>query len=314
MKKSNKEEFIEKSTKKHNNKYDYSLVEYKNSKTKVKIICKKHSIFEQKPNDHLSGQGCPKCKKEILSKLKKYTTEDFINLSQKTHGNKYDYSLSIYDGTEIEVKIICHKHGIFNQTPHNHISGQGCPICKKENFINCKRFTSQKFIDLSNKVHKNKYDYSLINYKNNKTKVEIICKKHGIFEQKPILHMLGSGCPKCKSSKGEQKIIDFLNDNEINYLHQKIFDKCKFKNKLRFDFYLPDFEMVIEYDGEQHFKCNDFFGGKEEFEKLNIKDEIKNNFCDNSNINLLRISYKDIDKIEQILNNNLKLTNYEKQN
>ena len=298
-------EFIETSNKKHHNKYDYSLVEYKNNKTKVIISCPKHGIFKQRPNEHMSGQGCPGCKKDKLSELRKFTNSNFLNFAKNIHGEKYDYSLVKYNGTDIKVKIICDKHGVFEQRPHNHLKGQGCPICNIENLANDKRLLVNDVINISSDIHNNKYDYSLVDYKNNKTKIKIICPIHGEFKQSPIIHMIGSGCPKCNTSKGEKNIIKYLTKNKINYIHQKTFDGCKYKNKLHFDFYLPEFNLAIEFDGEQHFNPIDFFGGIKEFEKLNIKDSIKNNFCIKNDIYLLRVPYYKIDDIELILNNKL---------
>lgn len=310
MKKLTNEEVINRSNKIHNYLYDYSLVDYINIKEKVNIICKKHGVFKQRMNEHLIGQGCPECKKDKLSK-KKYTTEEIIKMFNNIHGDLYDYSLSIYNGTENKIDIICKKHGIFKQTPHGHLRGNGCPLCKKEKFSNIKRFNNEQITNIFINIHNEYYDYSLIKYKNNKTPIEIICPIHGIFKQKPIIHLTGSGCPKCSVSKGEKKIIQYLNENKIKYTHQKTFENCKYKNKLRFDFYIPEYNLAIEYDGEQHFNCNEYFGGVEEFEKTIIKDNIKNEFCNNNNISLLRITYKQIEQIELILNKQLKENNYE---
>ena len=119
--KSNRDEFINKVIIIHDNKYDYSLIKYINSQTKVKIICKKHGVFEMKPNHHLSGQGCGKCSVEnsVL------TTTEFIERAQKVHGSIYDYNLADYKRNNIKVKIICHEHGVFEQTPTCHLSGRG---------------------------------------------------------------------------------------------------------------------------------------------------------------------------------------------
>jgi len=113
MKKLTTKEFINRAEKIHRNKYDYSLVEYVNTKTKIKIICKKHGIFEQTPNNHLCGKNCPKC-----HDYNKLTTKEFINKAEKDHGNKYDYSLVEYVNTKTKIKIICKKHGIFEQKPN----------------------------------------------------------------------------------------------------------------------------------------------------------------------------------------------------
>jgi very-short-patch-repair endonuclease len=304
--KSTKNEFINKSNKKHNNKYNYSLVDYTNNKTKVKIICPIHGIFEQRPDVHSNqGQGCPECKKEKLSKLKRKRKELFIKESKEIHGDKYDYSLVKYLNTEKKVKIICPIHGVFKQTPHNHLGQkQGCPKC----FDRTKtRWTKNQFIKKAKKIHGNKYDYSKVIYFGSKIKVKIICPIHGIFKQKPCSHIgLGTcGCPKCNESKGEKAIRIYLENKNIDFVYQKKFDNCKSKKNLRFDFHLPNENLIIEYDGEQHFNINEFFGGKEAFKKLKNNDKIKNDFCKENKINLIRIPFFKFNEINNILNKNL---------
>lgn len=124
----------------------------------------------------------------------------FIQKAKEAHGDKYDYSLVEYKNSSTKIKIICPKHGVFEQTPNNHLRGCGCLSCS---FLN-KASAKEQFIEKARKVHGNKYDYSLVDYKNNYTKIKIICSKHGVFEQAPDCHLrLGAGCPHCKSSKGE---------------------------------------------------------------------------------------------------------------
>ena len=119
------EEFINEAKLIHDNKYDYSLTNYINSKTKVKIICPTHGIFEQMPSSHLFGNGCPKCRG------KNKTTEEFINEAKLIHDNKYDYSLVNYISSHISIKIICPIHGVFEQSPANHLTSNGCPVCNR---------------------------------------------------------------------------------------------------------------------------------------------------------------------------------------
>jgi len=109
---------------KHNNKYDYSLVEYINSQTKIKIICPEHGIFEQTPAKHLFGQGCSKCSNNF-----KKSTLDFIEKAKEIHADKYDYSLVDYMGARNKVKIICTEHGVFEQRAYNHLKGHKCNKC-----------------------------------------------------------------------------------------------------------------------------------------------------------------------------------------
>jgi len=168
-----------------------------------------------------------------------------------------------------------------------------------------KRLTQLEILKRFKKIHKAKYNYSKIKYRNLKSKVEIICSKHGSFFQMPFHHISGCGCPKCalekNFSKGESKIKDFLEKNNIFFKSQYIFEKCKNIKVLPFDFYLPDKNILIEYDGEQHYKPVKHFGGKKTFIKTQKRDKIKNEFAKKEKINLIRISYKNFKSIEEIL-------------
>lgn len=124
-----KEQFVKEANEVHNNKYDYSKVEYKNNKTKVCIICPEHGEFWQTPNKHLSGQGCTICGDKLNGFNKRLTKETFIKRSQTLHGNKYDYSQVEYETVDTPVSIICPKHGVFSQTPYVHMLGCGCKTC-----------------------------------------------------------------------------------------------------------------------------------------------------------------------------------------
>lgn len=280
----------------HNDMYDYSLIDYKNSNSKVSVICKKHGVFEIRASNHKRCVGCKKCSDE-MTRYNSLNTEKFIERSKKIHDDKYDYSLSVYDGIHKNIKIICKEHGIFEQLPNNHFKKLGCPKCS-----GIKRLTKDEFIEKSNEIHNNKYDYSLVDYKNNSSKVKIICPTHGIFEQSASSHMNGkSGCPNCLTSKGEKSIKNILNKLNINYISQYKFSDCKDKNILSFDFYLPSINLCIEYDGKQHFEPIKRFGGIDNFIITQKHDEIKNNYCENNNIKLLRIKYTE--NIEEKLKN-----------
>jgi len=283
------EEFIKRSKLVHQETYDYSLTEYINARTKVEIICKEHGVFSQRPDYHLAGGGCKKC----ASDNQKNTIGNFITKSNEIHDNKYDYSLAEYINAITKVKIICEEHGVFSQKPNDHLSGYGCPICAGNIKSNV-----EDFITKSNEIHNNKYDYSLVNYINAHNKVEIICKEHGVFSQKPNSHLRGRGCPICKSSKGEEKIYHYLTENNIEFEREK---KFKDLGNKRFDFYLSKKNIIIEYDGEQHFKANNFFGGEEGFRKRQISDLIKNQYCSDNDLQLIRIPYTEFNNIASIL-------------
>ena len=243
LKKKNIENFINESYLLHNNKYDYSKVEYINNSTKVCIICPEHGEFWQSPNHHLQGHGCPYCKNVYKS-----NKTEFIEKARKVHGDKYDYKKVEYINNRIKVCIICPEHGEFWQTPHNHLNGQGCSECaiyyrNKQNKSN-----TTEFIRKAKEIHGDKYDYSKVVYVNSKTKTEIICIKHGSFFQNPMDHLQGCGCPKCGnvSSSGENDINVFIN-NKL-----KIKTITRNKNIIppyELDIYIPSKKIAIEYNG-----------------------------------------------------------------
>ena len=153
--------FIEKARQIHNDKYDYSKVNYVNSRTKVCIICPTRGEFWQTPHNHLKGYGCAECGKE-KSHLSKITTEDFIVKSKEIHGNKYDYSKACYKTCDTKVCIICPEHGEFWQTPSNHINGSGCPKCANEKRKNTLLKDTKLFIDAATLIHGEKTEDEII--------------------------------------------------------------------------------------------------------------------------------------------------------
>lgn len=288
--------FISKVNQIHNNKYNYKKTIYTKANCKVIIICKTHGDFNQRASAHISGQGCPKCANLIKNESKTSNKNEFINKANIIHNNKYDYSLVEYINAKTKIKIICEKHGEFEQIPKNHIQESGCPNCSKNI-----KYDTKSFIKIANKIHNNKYNYTKTIYVNKRTKVKITCLFHGIFEQEAGSHIRknGSGCPYCKESKGELKIKTILEKNNIIFIRQKTFDDCKLIKKLPFDFYLPDYNTCVEYDGEQHFKSIPIFGGDKRLIKQQFTDNTKNLYCKINNINLFRISY--LDNIEEIM-------------
>lgn len=184
------QEFIDDAKKIHNNKYDYSNLIYTNIKTKITITCKKHGNFLQNPNAHLSGIGCSKCSGKYSP-----TTEEWVEKAKKVHGDKYDYSISIYVNTKTKIMIICKKHGNFTQLPRHHLNGVNCSKCSGTYSP-----TTKEWVERAKKVHGYKYDYSNTKYKNHNIHVIIICKEHGKFQQKPSIHLRGHGCQRCSKT------------------------------------------------------------------------------------------------------------------
>lgn len=277
----------------HGDKYDYSLMDYQGADTKTTIICPEHGEFEVTPRHHYNGIGCPAC-----VGLRPYTTKTFIDKAKEIHGNKYDYNLVDYKNTATKVKLICPEHGEFQVRPNDHLSKKvGCRLCLSYSMVD--------FIEKSNKIHDDRYDYSLVKIKSNYRKIKIICNKHGEFEQCLMNHLNGCGCPICNLSKGELSVKKYLEESNVEYIREKTFDGCEDKKHLRFDFYLPDHNICIEYDGIQHYEPSDFYGGERGFEQTKQRDKIKTQYCEDNNIRLIRIKYdEDVEnKLKQLLVN-----------
>jgi very-short-patch-repair endonuclease len=224
--KSNTEEFIKKSKEIHDDKYNYSKVEYKNVIEKVIIICKEHGDFLQTPNSHLNGNGCYKCGYNMFI----FSNNDFINKAKEIHNDKYDYSKINYIKMNEKVIIICKEHGDFEQTPSNHITHkEGCQKCVGNYLSN-----AEEFIEKAKLIHNDKYDYSNINYINNHTNVTIICKEHSDFEQTPQTHLSGCGCKCCgiATMKIKQKtdVDDFIKNANIIHNNKYEYSKMNYIN------------------------------------------------------------------------------------
>jgi hypothetical protein len=174
----------------------------------------------------------------------------------------------------------------------------------KANITKLINFGGQKrVIEDFKQIHGNTYDYSMVSYLNNREKIKIICRKHGIFKQTPHSHKSGRGCPVCNYSNGEKLILNFLIKNNINFIKQKRFDECKSKITLPFDFFIPIKSLCIEFNGIQHYKPVKRFGGESSYKLTVQHDNLKRRFCESKKIKLLIIKYDDniIDKLNSVL-------------
>jgi hypothetical protein len=200
------EEFKENARSVHGNKFDYSKVDYIDTATKVIIICKEHGEFEQTPNNHfIQKQGCPNCGVITAHNKTRKSTEEYIKDAKLVHGDRYDYSEVNYKSCHTNITIICKKHGKFEQEAGNHLGGANCYKCGIISQAEKRKTTLQEFIDRSNIEHNNIYDYYETIYVNGTTKIKIICKIHGVFEQTPDSHLAGSGCCKCSRIRSAKK-------------------------------------------------------------------------------------------------------------
>lgn len=291
------DQIINKFIEKHGDiKFNYKCVNYKNINTEVKIICEIHGEINIKPSNFLYNKyGCPSCDPTI-----RLGTKKFIEKSNIIHNNLYDYSKSIYGKTNQDyLIIICNDHGEFTQQAGAHLKGQGCPKCS-----NNKKKTNQEFIKEAISIHGDLYNYNLIEYKTKEDYIKIICNDHGIFEQKAKVHLWGHGCQICNNSKMELYCRNIFKLNNIKFEQNKKFKTCKNKRLLPFDFYLNDYNILIECDGIQHRKVIDFFGGIEKYNYQINNDNIKTQWSIDNNIKLYRLNnLKDIDLfINQTLN------------
>jgi len=297
------EQFIAKVKLVHGDKYDYSKVRYVGAHKKVIIVCHEHGEFFQTPNNHSRKDGCPKCSKHIP-----LNNNIFITKARLIHGDKYDYSKVNYITCTSKVIIICHEHGEFKQRPICHYKGYCCPKCS-QNTINKKlRLTTEQFIAKARLIHGDKYDYSKVDYISEHKKVIIICPRHGEFSQQPNCHLNNDGCPGCNESKGERIIRKYLKNDNVKFKSEKSFINLRGLGGglLRFDFFLSDHNICIEFDGRQHFDkkyCETTF--KSDYNKLKIHDRKKSRYCRKHKIKLIRIPYWDIKNINQILSSEI---------
>ena len=202
---SNTEEFKKKAREVHGDKYNYDKTVYTGSRVKVIITCREHGDFEQTPNGHLGGSGCPQCGAVAGARKQALTTEEFKEKAREVHGDKYNYDKTIYVDSRLNVIITCREHGDFEQTPSTHLRGKGCPICGINRRTKKLTSTIEEFKEKAREIHGDKYNYNKTIYINNNNKVIITCREHGDFEQIPSTHLQGHGCPICGTVAGAQK-------------------------------------------------------------------------------------------------------------
>jgi hypothetical protein len=243
----------------------------------------------------------------------RWTTEEIEFLKDNYIVNGGEYCSNILDKTTKSIYMKSFKLGLIIEEKWSEIDDKflfenysklginGCAkklnrtiksIKARSNKLKIKLINNDELINKFKLKHYNFYDYSLVDYIDFKTKIKIICPKHNIFEQLPYEHLRGKGCSICNESKGEKEIRNILINKKINFIPQHKFSDCKHINKLPFDFYLPDYNVCIEYHGLQHYEPIKWFGGQIVFDKLIKRDKIKENYCILNNIKLIIIPYR----------------------
>lgn len=212
--------FISKARNKHGDRYGYDLVDYRTAKDNVLILCRLdgHGLFSQSPSSHLNGSGCPACASLQRAKKLSLTYSQFLARATSKHKDLYDYSLvelSASSPAHSKVKIVCAKHGIFEQAPVTHFKS-GCRKCHMEYLWNEVRAIGKaEWILRCSEQHRNRYDYTLVHDfdKVLDEEVRIVCPTHGEFKQSARQHMIGRGCQKCGDlNRGRDSFQVFCRD------------------------------------------------------------------------------------------------------
>lgn len=264
--------------------------EYINANTSIRHHCLIHDVFwETKPSRVLDGHGCQQCRIEKFSISNTKSQDEYI--AEVKIKNPNIEVVGEYTGARTKILHKCLIHNVvWDVAPTTILKGCGCRECMKEKIASKNGSSHGEYIAKLLNINPN--IIVLEEYVNTETKIKHKCKvcEHE-WSVKPGNILAGKGCPKCNESHGEKNISSYLNTNHIAYIPQYTFDGCKDIRKLPFDFYIPEFNMCIEYDGEQHFKAVDHFGGEEGLKIRQLHDQIKTDYCKNNNILLLRVRY-----------------------
>jgi len=302
--------FEDRAKKIHHLKYDYSKSHYVDSDTKLIVTCKLHGDFQQTPNKHLAGQGCPKCReilnKEFHKKRSLTAKAEFAKNASIVHAGKYGYQNSNYIDARTKLTIHCPVHGEFEQTPDTHLSGGGCIKCRtdlirKLSQIKIKE-SAERFPVRAAVKHDGKYDYSKVAYFNKEAPVTITCPMHGDFQQSPNKHLQGNGCPQCamELNLGEDQVAKTLAQMNIEFERQftPSWGKKEGQNRygIIFDFAIHELKILFERDGEQHYFPVRFGGISKEradalFAKQILADTNKTNLAKKHGWKIYRIPY-----------------------
>lgn len=271
------------------------ISEYTGANNKVTIKCNDCGFtWDAIARSVLSSKhGCKNCK----------VTASKNQLARKHFLDKYDKSkyqlVEFKDSMNVTVK--CNRCGYLRTTNANNIYRFGCPKCGQESTHNKQRLSQDEFISRATNIHGSEFDYSKVKYINYHTPVTIICPKHGEFYQSPLKHLSGHKCPKCRRSTGEERISKFLQGGNLRFIPQyRIEDTSFSQSHLKVDFFLPEHNTIIEFNGAQHYRSIEYFGGVEAFKKQLIRDDQLRNYCKNNEINLLEIPY-DENNVEEVI-------------
>lgn len=239
------------------------------------------------------GHGCPICKRKGTKKFKPSDIQDILKSNNPTVEYIGGYTDCNHKAT---FKCLVCGH-TWDTTAGNVLEGHGCPKCSHAKQGRDKRLTQDEF---NSRLNDN--ITVLTPYSGQDARYQVQCNTCGrIYETSGASLLLGCGCELCRKSRGEVLIKQYLDKNGYENIPQYHFDDCKYKNTLSFDFYLPNDKICIEFDGLQHYKPIEFFGGIDSFIDEFNRDRVKDRYCLEHNIKLIRIHYSHIDEIDKVL-------------
>ncbi len=275
--------------------------EYVDCKTKIHLIDNDGYQYSCSIDAFLNNKrgGCKSLYR--FSSRNKYSMDN-ICLWIKKEGLPYEVVDGIFKNAiekNLLVRCSCCKN-TWMTTWNSLQSGRGCIFCNRKIGGLRRRISLEKVIQIFH-IHDISID-DISQYETTEDKISVTCKKCGYSWKTDYHHVKqGKSCPICASSHGERAISQYLSSHNILFIHQKKFDKCLYKRKLPFDFYIPRYNLCIEYQGEFHYIPLDFAGGQENLKEFKIKDSIKEKFCLESGIMLLKIPYWEKSNICSIL-------------
>ena len=273
---------------------------YVNSKTKLKHHCLIHDEYwVTSPFNVLKGCGCPQCLKERMSLSNSFNQKDYINILKSKNSNVIPIGEYVNVKTPILHKCKVHDYD-WMTTPDSVLQGCGCPQCSREKISSKLKKTASEYLE-ELKVA-NPDIIALEDYIDSRTPILHKCLIHNhVWRNSPTHILSGTGCPLCLESRGERLVRQWLEEHRIDFEFQKIFVDCRDEKPLPFDFYLPKYNLCIEYQGQQHYKPIDYFGGLDNLAYVIKHDKIKESYCKDNGISLLHIPY--YKKAEEELNN-----------
>jgi len=301
----NQEWFLQEAKGVHGDYYRYEKVRYENAHKSVIITCPEHGDFKQKPSVHLNGSGCRVCGITRRAKASQKGLEQWVKEALDVHGDKYDYSKSVYLGNNHKITVTCLEHGDFSMRPIEHLThrggGRGCPKCSDARSAKLRSGNTEDFVKKAQAIHGAKYEY-VGNYLTSKDKFEIICPLHGSFMQNPNDHLGGHGCVKCSNqiSQFETKIEGYL--KSLNVVFKKgdrtgVAGYGK-KHPLELDFYLPEHNLGIEINGEWWHSSQ---AKDKTWDWVKNHQKIKADNCESNGVQLLHFYTEEIEnRFEQV--------------